>query len=100
MSTSKAFQFFTTDTQDGVDKWFPMDHFFYALYKWDPRSGLDQSQSNQVVCLDVHGGPDGTVFGISQGNSDKFETFRDYPSALRRMADIIEQHTKAQKENT
>lgn len=91
--SKKNFQFFTTDT-DMDCSWFPMDHFFYGFRTRD--------EKGVVVHLEGHASiskPSGFSVSVVQGEGKKRkrEEFDDYPSALRRMADIIEKHTK--KEN-
>jgi hypothetical protein len=93
------FQFFTTDQNLIVGTWYPMDHFFYAPYNWD---GQQLIEEGRVVHLEGHASiRNESGFSISviqgEGEASVSEEFDDYPSALRRMADVIEAHTKSIK---
>lgn len=91
-SKKKHFQFFTTDREVG---WYPMDHFFYAQSAHDKQNRL--IEKGVVVHLETHAtGRNGFSVSVIRGEGDdsKAEEFDDYPAALRRMADIIEAHSK------
>lgn len=94
----KHFQFFTTDS-DINSSWFPIDHFFFAR-----QLNRGQKEGPKVVHLETHASVrNANGYGVSvihrEGKSDSeeatWEEFDDIPTALRRMADIIEAHNKA-----
>lgn len=91
MSKKKSFQFFTTDQGLIQGTWFPMDHFFYAPCV---RKQGALVEKGVVVHLEGHAALNASGFSVSVVQGDKYEEFDDYPSALRRMADIIEAHSK------
>jgi hypothetical protein len=89
----KRFQFFTTDT-DMDSSWFPIDHFFFAPYSLDKKTNRIV-QGDKVVHLEMHAAINSSSgLGVSVVQDKKWEEFDDIPSALRRMADIIEAHSK------
>lgn len=95
MPKKKNHQFFTTDMQVG---WYPIDHFFYApaVHNKGNRGFVEKGV---VVHLEGHASlRNENGFSVSvvqgEGKNSKAEEFDDYPSALRRMADIIEAHSK------
>lgn len=95
MSRKKHFQFFTTDNEG----WFPIDHFFYAQCR--EKNGK-MVEKGVVVHLEGHATANNgfavTVFqNDHNANNQMAEEFDDYPTALRRMADIIEAHTRKEK---
>jgi hypothetical protein len=95
MSKEHHFQFFTTDQNLIHGTWFPIDHFFYAPCIDDPNTG-GLVEDNKVVHLETHasvGNKSGFAVSVVQGET--YEEYDDIPSALRRMADIIEAHTKS-----
>lgn len=101
MSRKKHYQFFTTDMNLIRGTWFPMDHFFYAPNTHDPNTGCFL-EKGKLVHLEAHASirhPNGWCVDVIQGEGKnaKVESFDDYPSALRRMADIIEAHEKKRK---
>jgi len=87
-------QFFTQvqDPKSFKWKWFPIDHFFYARYV-DNRGAkgfyTGVKKVTPVAWIEAAGGE---VFVIK--GKGKSERFPDYPSALRRLADIIEHDIK------
>lgn len=83
------FQFFTTDYNvGGSEYWFPIDHFFYAL-------GSGSTTEDQVVYLETHASVrNDTGIAVSLIHGENREEYDNIPSALRRMADVIEEHTK------
>lgn len=90
-------QFFTTDQGLVHGTWFPMDHFFFAPSIHNRKGGF--VEENVIVHLEGHSNvnhPNGFSVSVIQGWGDKAkaEEFDDYPSALRRMADIIEEYSK------
>jgi len=93
----KHFQFFTTDS-DFNSSWFPIDHFFFAR-----QLNRGQKEGPKVVHFETHASVRNAsgmgVSVISHKEDDKenphWEEFDDISTALRRMADIIEAHTKA-----
>lgn len=90
------FQFFTTDQGLIHGTWFPMDHFFYAPSVHSSNGGF--VEEGVVVWMEAHANirhPNGWSVSILHGDGDgsTSEEYDDYPSALRRMADIIEAHT-------
>lgn len=95
-------QFFTSDQGLIYGTWFPMDHFFYAPARH--HKGHPGFVENGVVAyLEGHANinhPNGFSIDVvsRQGRKRKSESFDDYPSALRRMADIIEEHTKTESQ--
>lgn len=93
-SKKKRFQFFTTDREVG---WYPIDHFFYAQSAHDKNNRI--VEKGAVVHLEAHASMrNANGFSVSvieeQGKFAVAEEFDDYPAALRRMADIIEAHSK------
>jgi hypothetical protein len=79
------YQFFTS-----FESWCPMDHFFFAQAKHDPDGG-SFLEKGKVAHLEAHG----TTIEVYRGDATRqtiIESFSNYPSALRRMADIIEEH--------
>lgn len=68
-------QFFTTDTTDGEEVPFAIDHFYFRF------------EDGAEICLDAVG----SVVTISMSGGT-LEKFLDYPSALRRMANLIEKY--------
>ena len=93
MSKKLDRQFFTTDT-DFFSSWFPIDHFFYAPYRYD-KENQKIVQKGKIVHLEAHanlnyqnGFSVSIIHGV--GKNLKQEEFASYPEALRRMADIIE----------
>lgn len=97
MSKKKSFQFFTTDMQVG---WYPIDHFFYAPAIPNKGNG-GFVEEGVVVHLETHAALTPSGLGVSvvqgEGKGHIHEEFNDIPSALRRMADIIEAHSKKVK---
>ena len=96
MNEEKRFQFFTTDQGLIHGTWFPMDHFFYAPCIHNPNGGF--VEEGVVVWLESHANirhKNGWSVSVLHGDGDgsTSEEYDDYPSALRRMADIIEAHT-------
>jgi hypothetical protein len=91
------FQFFTTDT-DSKNSWFPIDHFFFAR-----KLEEGQEEGPKVVHLETHASVrNASGMGVSivspakdPAKNSNWEEFDDIPSALRRMADIIEAHNVA-----
>lgn len=78
----------------------PIDHFFYAQCTHDKNNRIVEKGS--VVHLEAHASMrNANGFSVSvieviegQGKFAVAEEFDDYPAALRRMADIIEAHSK------
>jgi hypothetical protein len=92
--SKRNFQFFTTDQNLIRGTWFPMDHFFYAECRYDKKNG-SLVEKGVVVYLEAHANinmPSGRSVSVVQGEGEKStsEEVVDYPTALRRMADIIE----------
>jgi hypothetical protein len=91
---AKRFQFFTSEVDDWGG-WKPIDHFFYA-----PRSP-DNTDKGSVVWLETHANPKSgrSHVSIIEGEGDEavVSEFTDIPTALRKMADIIEAHTHSTK---
>jgi hypothetical protein len=87
------FQFFTTDS-DWDSTPFPIDHFYYA----DSRKATSREsiEKGTVVHLETHA-TSNTGRCVSIVSGEQWEEFDDIPSALRKMADIIEAHTKQVK---
>lgn len=98
---SANYQFFTTDS-DEKQSWFPMDHFFFGAETPASDAGSMHPKKNDgkkevIVHLEGHTSfRSPTGFSVSIGYTNSLgikvgEEWPDYPSALRRMADIIEQ---------
>lgn len=91
----KVFQLFTTDQTIG---WYPIDHFFYAQSVHDKNNRLVEGPV--VAHLETHAAMNLQGWGVSvvsegkDSENPRWEEFDDIPTALRRMADIIEAHNK------
>lgn len=99
-----TFQFFTTDQNLISGTWFPMDHIFYAPCIRNPDNPHGLIERGVVVWMEAHTNinhENGWSVSVIQGEGEnkKREEFDDYPSALRRMADIIEEHHKKEEPN-
>lgn len=73
-----------------------MDHFFFGVY-----NPSDRIQNDEIVYLEMSGGYVYVVHGkegiLAERLLKNTERFDNVPAALRRMADIIEQHQKKQE---
>ena len=88
------FQLFTTaiDNESDDDYPFPIDHFYYMA----ERDNMGKDDRQTVVYLETHAkSKSGKQVSIVYGS--ECEEFDDIPSALRRMADIIEAHHNQSK---
>lgn len=122
----KRFQLFTTDS-DFNSSWFPIDHFFYApvLRRVRGKPVTEEKvvhlethaapfKKGGMGVSVIHGAHAFVDDGMSHEQHDpiptckvcgksplhcqaQYEEYNDIPSALRRMADIIEAHAKSLK---
>jgi hypothetical protein len=78
-------QFFTTHEshKDGGWEWYPIDHFFFAPFIWNPHvteQGLQQDNKMKLIDFEMSGN-EAYVNG---------EKFKSKAAAFRRMADLLE----------
>jgi hypothetical protein len=87
--SDQSFQFFTSEVDDWGG-WRAIDHFFYAPLQINYNTPI-LVEKGCVVRLEMHA----NYISIIEGEGDEavVSEFIDIPTALRKMADIIEAHT-------
>jgi|SRR5579859_4238308 len=95
MSEVEHDQFWTqVEDEFGGWKWYPIDHFFYATYHW--KDGVGIIRTDPIAWLESSGNYHHVISGKDLNGISKREKFDSIAKALRRMADIIEDHERKQ----